>query len=32
MWVFSPNSGGKKIPDLVKIDVEKRINGVAEQN
>jgi hypothetical protein len=31
MWVFSPNSGGKKIPDLVRIDVEKRINDVAEQ-
>ncbi len=30
MWVFSPNSGGKKIPDLVRIDVEKRINDVAE--
>jgi hypothetical protein len=24
-------AGGKKIPDLVKIDIEKRINGVAEQ-
>jgi hypothetical protein len=31
MWVFSPNSGGKKIPDLVRISVEKRINDVAEQ-
>ncbi len=31
MWVFSPNSGGKKIPDLVRIDVEKQINDVAEQ-
>lgn len=31
MWIFSPNSGGKKIPDLVRIDVKKRINDVAEQ-
>ncbi|HYN44550.1 MAG TPA: hypothetical protein VER35_00985 [Candidatus Limnocylindrales bacterium] len=31
MWVFSLNSGGKKIPDLVRIDVEKRINDFAEQ-
>ncbi len=31
VWVFSTNSGGKKIPDLVRIDVEKRINDVAEQ-
>ena len=31
VWAFSPNSGGKKIPDLVRIDVEKRINDVAEQ-
>lgn len=22
VWAFSPNSGGKKIPDLVRIDVE----------
>ncbi|MBU3967885.1 MAG: hypothetical protein KKG76_11035 [Euryarchaeota archaeon] len=31
VWAFSPNSGGKKIPDLVRIDVKKRINDVAEQ-
>lgn len=31
VWAFSPNSGGKKIPDMVKIDVEKRINDIAEQ-
>jgi hypothetical protein len=30
MWIFSPNSGGKKIPDMVKIDGEKRINDFAE--
>lgn len=32
MWVFSPNSGGKKIPDTVKYDIEKRIKNIAEEN
>ena len=30
-WVFDPNSGGIKIPDSVKKDVEKRIQRVAEK-
>jgi len=32
MWVFSPDSGGKKIPDPVKHDVEQHINSIAEQH
>ena len=28
-WVFDPNSGGKKIPETVKRDIEKRIHAVA---
>lgn len=30
-WVFDPDSGGVKIPELVKGDVEKRVNRVAEK-
>lgn len=32
IWVFNPDAGGKKIPDSVKFDVEKRIKSVAEEN
>lgn len=32
VWVFNPDSGGIKIPDSVKSDVERRINSVAEQH
>lgn len=32
VWVFDPDSGGIKIPDPVKIDVEKRINNIAQQH
>jgi hypothetical protein len=28
-WVFDPDSGGKKIPEIVKRDIEKRIHAVA---
>jgi hypothetical protein len=28
-WVFNPDSGGKKIPEIVKGDIEKRIHSVA---
>lgn len=31
-WFFDPDSGGKKIPDQIKHDVEKRINNVAEKH
>ena len=31
-WVFDPDSGGVKIPDAVKRDVEKRIQKVAEEH
>jgi hypothetical protein len=30
-WMFEPNSGGKKIPPVVQVDVEKRIRNVAEE-
>jgi hypothetical protein len=30
-WVFNPDAGGKKIPEMVKRDVEKRIHLVAEE-
>jgi hypothetical protein len=30
-WVFDPDSGGKKIPEIVKRDVQKRIQRVAEE-
>lgn len=30
-WVFSPDAGGTKIPDAVKLDVKKRIESVAAQ-
>ncbi len=29
-WGFDPNSGGKKIPETIKRDIEKRIHHVAE--
>lgn len=32
VWVFNPDSGGIKIPDSVKSDVERRVNSVAEQH
>lgn len=32
VWVFDPDSGGKKIPDSVKNDVERRINDIAQQH
>lgn len=28
-WVFDPDSGGKKIPETVKRDIERRIHSVA---
>lgn len=28
-WVFDPDSGGKKIPETVKRDIERRIHAVA---
>jgi hypothetical protein len=28
-WVFDPDSGGKKIPEIVKRDIERRIHAVA---
>lgn len=31
-WVFNPNSGGTKIPDTIKYDIEKRINNIADEN
>ncbi len=30
-WMFDPDSGGKKIPENVKRDVEKRIHAVASE-
>lgn len=30
-WVFSPDAGGTKIPDAVKLDVETRIRRIAER-
>ena len=32
VWIFDPDSGGIKIPDPVKIDVERRINNIAQQH
>lgn len=29
-WVFNPDSGGKKIPEMVKQDIEKRVHLVAK--
>ena len=31
-WVFDPDSGGKKIPESVKGDIEQRISRVAEEH
>lgn len=28
-WVFDPDSGGQKIPEIVKRDIERRIHAVA---
>jgi len=30
-WAFDPDSGGKKIPETVKRDIEKRIHAVANE-
>ena len=30
-WVFDPDSGGKKIPPSVQMDIQKRIQKVAEE-
>ncbi len=30
-WVFDPDSGGKKIPETVKRDIEKRVHLVAKE-
>jgi len=30
-WVFDPGSGGKKIPDIIKRDIERRIHAVANE-
>jgi hypothetical protein len=30
-WVFNPDAGGKKIPETVKRDIEKRIHAVANE-
>lgn len=30
-WVFDPDAGGKKIPETVKRDIEKRIHAVANE-
>ena len=32
MWAFSPDSGGKKIPDTVKVNIQRRVEKVAEEN
>ncbi len=32
IWIFDPDSGGIKIPDSVKHDIERRINNIAEQH
>ena len=32
VWVFNPESGGIKIPDSVKNDIERRINNIAEKH
>ncbi|MCX9012798.1 MAG: hypothetical protein OIN66_16980 [Candidatus Methanoperedens sp.] len=32
VWVFDPDSGGIKIPDSVKNDVERRINNISQQH
>ena len=32
MWMFRPNAGGKKIPDLVKFSTEQRIRRYAEEH
>jgi len=32
MWMFSPDRGGKKIPDMVKITTEQRISRYAEEH
>jgi len=31
-WVFDPNSGGKKIPEPMRREIEKRIGKVAEEH
>jgi hypothetical protein len=31
-WMFDPNSGGKKIPPTIQIDVERRIRKIAEEH
>lgn len=28
-WVFDPDSSGKKIPEIIKRDIERRIHAVA---
>lgn len=30
-WMFNPDSGGKKIPPVVQMDIQKRIQRVAEE-
>ncbi len=32
VWIFDPDSGGIKVPDPVKKDVERRINNIAQQH
>ena len=32
VWVFNPDSGGIKIPDSIKSDVDRRINSIAEEH
>lgn len=32
VWSFSPDSGGQKIPEVVKWDVERRLNIFAEEH
>ncbi len=32
MWMFSPNSGGKKIPEMTKMSTEARIERYAEEH
>ncbi len=32
VWIFNPDSGGIKIPDSVKSDVDRRVKSVAEEH
>lgn len=32
MWVYDPHSGGRKVPDRIKRDIERRIQSVAREH